>query len=305
MDFTTRNSCRLCLKLTSEENLTPLFESYGKVQDAALEWRRIFSFIYNIQGLPDKICNNCKAQTEWILNFHNECYENDVILRLNQIKKSQIEFSERQDTITSISYEENNLSSDQIHEAKQEYDTITNDFAQYGDEQMVVEEGIFVVEENDLNFMEQEYIIVEPSKIIQSDDESKEKSYEIDHSKNMDIIPIETSDTCIAGKSSLTKAKARYNCPICKKSFTKSSNKYRHQKKHENPKPFECIIAGCNKKFSNKKSKDDHIKTIHEGCTYKCPVCSHIEKYRVNVANHIRNFHSGSHGLPIEYPKCG
>ena len=68
MDIIKR-SCRLCLKLTSDVNLTPLFDyHYENAENVALKWRRMFSFIYNIEGLPDKICNNCKAQAEWILN---------------------------------------------------------------------------------------------------------------------------------------------------------------------------------------------------------------------------------------------
>ena len=74
-----------------------------------------------------------------------------------------------------------------------------------------------------------------------------------------------------------------------------------HQKKHENPKPFECSFPGCDKKFASKQTKDDHIKSIHEGYVYKCPICPHIEQYRSNFTRHIRKVHSGISGLqPIE-----
>ena len=150
MDY-PKNLCRLCLNLSCEGDLTPLFENYANEENVALEWRRIFSFIYNIEGLPDKICNNCKGQAEWILNFHKQCYDNDAILRLNQMKKTQLKFSDSdcQDTFL-IDYKANNRSSDEIHEVNQEYDT--KDFEDE-DEQMAIEqdsEGIFSVEDNDL-----------------------------------------------------------------------------------------------------------------------------------------------------------
>ena len=116
-----RNSCRcrLCLKLTNENNLTPLFDDYKYEfgENVAMEWRRMFSFIYNIQGLPDKICNNCKAQAEWILTFQRQCYENDASLRFNhQIKTVEHEFLKQQDALSNIY--DNEASNNKFHETQ-------------------------------------------------------------------------------------------------------------------------------------------------------------------------------------------
>ena len=66
-------------------------------------------------------------QYKWILNFHRQCYENDAILRLNQIN---IEFHEQQDINTSsnIYDKENSLNYGQIHETSQEFEYDTENF---------------------------------------------------------------------------------------------------------------------------------------------------------------------------------
>ena len=102
----------------------------------------------------------------------------------------------------------------------------------------------------------------------------------------------------MSGESSTIKS--GYKCSICGKSFTTTSSMNRHRMKHENPKPIECTFSGCDKKFSRKETRDDHIKTIHERCTYKCPACNYKQKYRVDVAKHINKLHRGSHLLPTE-----
>ena len=64
-----------------------------------------------------------------------------------------------------------------------------------------------------------------------------------------------------------------------------------HRKKHENPKPFNCTFSGCDKKFSRKQRRDDHIKTVHEKCIYKCPACKYKAKCSQTVAKHICKVH--------------
>ena len=302
------NSCRLCLKLTIEKNLTPLFEIYGSEENVALEWRRMFSFIYNIQGLPDKICNNCKAQTEWILNFHRQCYENDIVLRLNQQRN--------------------------LHSGISEYDTETRNAEFFGNGEIdcgANEELVSVVKTNEnpeiIDYEHEQNPIIEDTEMVEQEHfdeysvdhhiQSEKGSYEEDKSKEqLDIMDSSNRDvsymesdysegTGISAKRSNIKMSSYY-CPICEKSFTFKCNMEQHRKRHDNPKPFECSFPGCDKKFASKRMKDGHIKSIHEGYVYKCPICTHTERYKVHVAKHIRKIHVGIGGLqPIEYPKTG
>ena len=307
MDF-TENSCRLCLNLTSEDNLSPLFENCGKAEDSTLEWRRMFSFIYDIQRLPDKICNNCKAQAEWMLNFHRQCYDNDLILRLNQMKIVDPEFSE-QDNGLSNTNESYIPSSDQFC-GTEVYEYNTKDFEKHEDQILQIimeEEDPEIIDPGNNNSNEQENIAEESITFFQGD-ESKtfEEKDQLNDDHKMDYSNQDASNkqinnnegSAMSGGSS--PPKSGYTCPICGKSFKHSSNMIVHRKKHGNPKPFDCTIPGCNKKFSNKMNRNDHIKTIHERCTYKCPACNHKQKYRVDVAKHINKLHRGSDLQPIE-----
>ena len=287
MDY-PKNACRLCLKLTGEENLTPLFKNYGDAENVPFEWRRMFSFIYDIQGLPDKICNNGKAQAEWILNFNRQCYENDAILRFNRIKIVQPEFPEQDKA--------NIPSSDQFHGTQVcEYEA--KDFEKYEDDkiqQIVTEEADPEIIDTGNSYSNDQENIAEESIAFFQGDESKTFE-EIDYSnKELDNY----DESAISRESSTTKSS--YICPICGKYFMAHSSMNRHRKKHDNPKPFKCIFPGCERKFSGKKMRDDHMKTIHEKYTYKCPACNHKRKYRVDVVKHILKLHKGSGLQPIE-----
>ena len=306
MDF-TKNSCRLCLKLTSREDMTPLFDNHGNGENVACEWRRMFSFIYDIQGLPDKICNNCKAQAEWILNFHKQCYDNDAILRFNRMNIVQLEVAEI-DNINSMSNTYD--ASDQFH-GTQVYEN-DKDFEKYEEgqiQQIFMEEEDLEIFEAVNNSNEQENFVEETNIFFQGEDEKtcedkdqlNYKDLKIDYS-NEDVSNKELDNydgSAISGGSIINKS--CYNCPICGKSFSQSYNMNVHRKKHENPKPFECTIPGCDRKFSGRIMRDDHIKTIHEKYVYKCPACNFKQKYRVDVVRHIRKAHKGTYLKPVEF----
>ena len=307
---TVKNTCRLCLKITSDESLTPLFDVYGYEfrENVAMEWRRMFSFIYNIQGLPDKICGNCKTQAEWILNFHRQCYDNDAILRLKQMKTKDLELPEQY--FNTYQDEENGLDNDgQMLEL--EYNPEVFD---ENEDQMTIDDSknIFI-EEIPSNLVEQEHFVEATDyETIQSKDETKickdqskeehEQHDQMDYSTESISSYDNSKDSdhsVMPGRSSVIKSSG-YNCPICGKSFANTSSLNVHRTKHGNPKPFVCTFLGCEKKYSKKVTRDDHIKSIHENITYKCPACNHTRKYRCDIAKHICKDHRGTGLQPIE-----
>ena len=304
MAYSTEYTCRLCLKLTSEENLTPLFENLG-YENVGLEWRRMFSFVYNIQGLPDKICNNCKAQAEWVLSFHRQCYENDIVLRLNQ----QVILDTEAYNSEFFGPDENNLE-EHVSDVKKAYDTWDlKETIDYEHEQTLatedtemVEQG-YLVEDSRNNLIQPE----NSDKGCSENDELKEELDDIESSyREIPFLKSENQNmdgSGISENKSITRTSGYY-CPICGKSFTGKSSMYRHRKNHDNLKSFECTFSGCDKKFSRKLKRDEHVKTIHENRIYKCPICPHIEQYRANFGRHIRKVHSEISGLqPMECSK--
>lgn len=64
-----------------------------------------------------------------------------------------------------------------------------------------------------------------------------------------------------------------YSCTICNKSFSQSSNLYKHMKSHVDQdlkwnrqttlKPFRCVVDNCNKSFITKWSLENHVVTVH------------------------------------------
>ena len=340
-----KNLCRLCLKFTNPEYLTPLFENDRYAENVVLEWRRTFSFIYNIQGLPDKICRNCKAQAQWILNFHRQCYENDAVLRINnQHKFSQSQCSENRNPPVTYNAEfqgqqKIDFGADEefIYDATKkfcEYDTQHFENTNYEQEQNALdetEEELVYDAENicdygthqdqeleNINYdheqkafnsgttemMDQGRFNEDSAGLIQSqksankfglleDDNLKEE--QLEYMDNQDELTIE-SDVSLSRSHSKTIP----ICPICGMSFTKTSNMLRHRKKHENAKPFDCTFPGCDRKFSRKSYRDDHVKTVHEKRFSKCPACNYKSGNRSFVARHILKVHSGSGLIPAE-----
>ena len=300
-----RNSCRFCLKLTSEVNLTPLFENYGfeSGKNVVFEWHRMFSFIYDTQGLPDKICSNCKAQAEWILNFQRQCYESDAILRMNQIKFKELEIPEHYKNIYEDDNNEDTIGNDQL-QAAQEYGYDIQECEKYEDDQMTMEYTNEIFPETDnISSNEQEHLDPvdkffqsQENYILQDATEFKEKLNPI--MENIINEKVSQKDANIGILE--TSKSSNYNCPICGKPFAYASSLNRHRKKHENPKPFACTFSECDKKFSEKQMRDAHIKTVHEKRTYKCPACKCKAKYRRTVALHILKEHPGSRLQPLE-----
>lgn len=86
-----------------------------------------------------------------------------------------------------------------------------------------------------------------------------------------------------------------YECHICGKKFTQSSNLKRHMKNHESEhlrwdrstplKPFQCSI--CQRSFTAKSSLQYHVFTAHRDSS----VCSDIENKDNKVLSHC--LHSG------------
>ena len=68
-----------------------------------------------------------------------------------------------------------------------------------------------------------------------------------------------------------------------------------HQYEVHGPQYGKCNICPvCNRKFSNIRTLDRHVRNVHEDKTLKCPVCGKKYKSRPNMERHISVEHKGA-----------
>ena len=68
-----------------------------------------------------------------------------------------------------------------------------------------------------------------------------------------------------------------------------------HQYEVHGPQYGKCNICPvCNRKFTNIRTLDRHLRNVHEDKTLKCPVCGKKYKSRPNMERHISVEHKGA-----------
>ncbi|NXE57220.1 ZN329 protein, partial [Casuarius casuarius] len=76
-------------------------------------------------------------------------------------------------------------------------------------------------------------------------------------------------DIAVSGKTA--PGQSPYQCTVCRKSFSRSSNLLQHQRVHMTKKPYKCIE--CGKSFSRNSALTQH-REVHRGeRTFQCADC--------------------------------
>ena len=82
-----------------------------------------------------------------------------------------------------------------------------------------------------------------------------------------------------------------YNCDICNFTTKEKYHLQHHTKqKHLKKDLFEC--PKCSKKFCRKDVMKVHFKTIHEGQTFSCDLCSHVSTQKGELLRHKNSIHT-------------
>ncbi|XP_055588494.1 zinc finger protein 25-like [Uranotaenia lowii] len=93
-----------------------------------------------------------------------------------------------------------------------------------------------------------------------------------------------------------TNSRKNILCPICKKTFHKST-KEAHMNKHNGVQPHKCPFEGCGKAFYGRNQKSHHIHRMHgnngEALTFKCGICGKSirgpkDALNLHIARHKR-----------------
>jgi DNA-directed RNA polymerase subunit RPC12/RpoP len=93
----------------------------------------------------------------------------------------------------------------------------------------------------------------------------------------------------------------RFHCH-CGKSFSQKGHLANHKKTHDNKFEASLRCSECGKKLSGKIELNRHVKSIHQGYFYECPICGNRQSDNSNSLRHIKKHHPGSVAKPIE--KC-
>ncbi|KAI8434662.1 hypothetical protein MSG28_003195 [Choristoneura fumiferana] len=85
----------------------------------------------------------------------------------------------------------------------------------------------------------------------------------------------------------------KYECPLCPKSFRKSSLRL-HLRQHTCERPFVCKICGAN--FTRKSSLCNHVQKEHE--------MAKVKKVEENQCERCKKKHYATHGERLKHLKC-
>jgi uncharacterized C2H2 Zn-finger protein len=105
----------------------------------------------------------------------------------------------------------------------------------------------------------------------------------------------------MGNSSKISSGPGTFECH-CGKIFSHKRNLYTHKKTHDTKFEASLRCLDCGKKFSRKVDLNRHIKSIHQGYFYECPICGNKLSDHSNSIRHIKKQHPGSNAKPIE--KC-
>ncbi|XP_053695656.1 zinc finger protein 1 homolog [Sabethes cyaneus] len=267
--------CRLCLQNLQIGALVNLFAVNFSIRPSDMIVRCASVQIYEKDGLPGAICNDCFYKLGMAYEFRNRCEASDQKLRA--LVHGSVNGTDQSPVVET----------DDIYEAMN---------AIFGPESTEeAKQGIFDVSvtENDRQENKSKTKNVKkmhPVKKRAQLDEllAKHKAKVKVEGKKINIFKTKRKVNSKASKKG-TQLKEPECCTTCGKSFNYSGYLKAHQRIHSGEKPFQCEI--CHRKFTQSSNLHLHLKIHSDERRFQCEICSKLFRTSSNLHSH-RKIHS-------------
>jgi hypothetical protein len=292
--------CRLCLKEFPATELLPLFQESGvaSYKSAIPDWKRSFAYIYEIEGLPDKICTLCKSQIDFMLVWQKQIYENDCLLRFEYMKNQEMAANK---ALTKKPLKRKSI----FIESPLDLEVSDNDSSVFSP----------ATPKTSRKKANSRKLKQTPKKPRQEESTVKKPRQEESAMEEVGQPPKENEDDEIAkelgqGNGRVQRNKQAYKCGDCNSLFSNKRLYEQHKNTHKVQKHFYCY--DCNQSFSTTLGYTRHknwharntvpeepINTSPCPSTFRCPLCDKCFSSKDLAKAHISNKHPDIKASPM------
>uniref|UniRef100_A0A1Q3FW78 C2h2-type zn-finger protein n=1 Tax=Culex tarsalis TaxID=7177 RepID=A0A1Q3FW78_CULTA len=256
--------CRLCLQHLQPGSQVSLFAVNFSIRPADMITRCASVEIYEKDGLPEAICNDCFYKAGMAYEFRNRCECSDQKLRGYVAGTgSAVEEEKVEDEIYAAM--------DAIFGPKEEIEPV------------VGRGNVKKVQPIKKRAQLDELLVKHKAKL-------KEEGTKVNIFKQKRAL---RKNVGMAKRGKLLKAPEQ--CLICGKSFNYSGYLQAHQRIHSGEKPFECQI--CHRRFAQSGNLQLHLRIHNDERKYQCEICSKLFRTSSNLHAH-RKTHSEERNNP-------